>query len=312
MSYPAVVTFWFVTTADPAGVLQTEPKADRGFGRKLLSQVNPAWPITPIGEFPLNRSSQPGRHEFYIAGYPGVAVVQTFVADSEKLTETMGYLREALPAADTYLFAEGTDSDYAGFAHYVGEDLRRSLTATRERVLEDVGMPEPFEARYWAGETAEQLGGITLPFEPKELMREAMRNWVGVDLSQLGGITLPFEPKELMREAMRNWVGVDLSPGADSPDVHVVGYAVDGRPEPKIAAAPEKPAKSVSEVAAKFAEGDGAYDDYEVRENDREGEEFAQLADASAAVARRIWRDLRRRLAQLRDTLMERIRHSDR
>ncbi|AQQ14665.1 hypothetical protein CGLAU_03425 [Corynebacterium glaucum] len=284
ISYPAIVTFWFVTTADPGSVLDAEPKADRGFGRKLLAQINPTWPITPIGEFPLNRSSKPGRDEFYIAGYPGVAVVQTFVADSEKLTETVGYLREALPAAETYMFAEGTDSDYAGFAHYVGENLRRSLTATREQVLEDIGLPEPFEAPYWAGEKAEQLGGITLPFEPKDLVREAQKNWIGID----------------------------LEPGAGGPDVHVVGYAIDGRPEPKIAKKQEKKTKTVNEVAVKFAEKDKAYDDYEAAGDTDEGNEFAELADASVAAARRVGRSLRRRLGQAKDSLQERLRNSDR
>ena len=46
MGYPAVVTFWFITAANPREVLESEPKADRGFGRKLLAQINPAWPIT--------------------------------------------------------------------------------------------------------------------------------------------------------------------------------------------------------------------------------------------------------------------------
>lgn len=281
MSYPAVVTFWFVTAADPAEVLRAEPKADRGFGRKLLSQLNPAWPITPIGQFPLNRSSKPGRDEFYIAGYPGVAVVQTFVEDAAKLSETASYLRGSLAAADTYLFAEGTNSGYAGMAHFVGDELRRSLTAARENVLEDAGLPEAFEAPFWAGETAEQLGGITLPFEPKELVREAQRQWLGIEL-------------------------------VDGPDVHVVGYAVDGRPEPKIAQ-PEKPrTKSVGEVAAKFAENDTAYDDYEVAEADETGDEFAELADASVAAARRVRRSLRRRVSRIRAAIRERIRHADR
>lgn len=284
MSYPAVVTFWFVTSAHPDEVLAGEPKADRGFGRKLLAQINPAWPITPIGQFPLNRSSKPGRDEFYIAGYPGVAVVQTYVEDSEKLTETVAYLRRALPAADTYLFAEGTESGYAGFAHFVGDELRRSLTATRERVLEDVGLPEPFEAPYWAGEKAEQLGGITLPFEPKDLVREAQRSWIGVDLD------------------------------GDGPDVHVVGYAVDGRPEPKITApAKRDQTKSVEEVASRFAEKDNAYDDYDATsEGERDGDEFAELADASIAAAKRIGRGVRRRVQWAADTLKERLRHSDR
>ncbi|CAM4191415.1 MULTISPECIES: DUF6928 family protein [Corynebacterium] len=284
MSYPAIVTVWFVSTDDPAAVLRSEPKADRGFGRKLLSQINPAWPITPIGEFPLNRSSTPGPAEFYIAGYPGVAVVQTFVESMDTVTdasEVTAHLREALPATDTYVFAQGTDSDYAGFAHYAGAQVRRALAATREVVLEDVGLPDPFEAPYWAGEKAEQLGGITLPFEPSDLTDAAQEAWLGVPVSPEG------------------------------PDVHVVGYAIDGRPEPKIG--PAKPrTKSVNEVAARFADTEKDYDDYEVEAPEEDGHEFAQLADASLAATKRIGRGLSRRLKRLAAQIQDRIRHSDR
>ncbi|MGV0374365.1 DUF6928 family protein [Corynebacterium hadale] len=284
MSYPAIVTVWFVSTDDPAAVLRSEPKADRGFGRKLLSQINPAWPITPIGEFPLNRSSTPGPDEFYIAGYPGVAVVQTFVESMDTVTdasEVTAHLREALPATDTYVFAQGTDSDYAGFAHYTSTQVRRALAATREVVLEDVGLPDPFEAPYWAGEKAEQLGGITLPFEPSDLTDAAQEAWLGVPVSPEG------------------------------PDVHVVGYAIDGRPEPKIG--PAKPrTKSVNEVAARFADTEKDYDDYEVEAPDEDGHEFAQLADASLAATKRIGRGLSRRLKRLAAQIQDRIRHSDR
>lgn len=284
MSYPAIVTVWFVSTDDPAAVLRSEPKADRGFGRKLLSQINPAWPITPIGEFPLNRSSTPGPDEFYIAGYPGVAVVQTFVESMDTVTdasEVIAHLREALPATDTYVFAQGTDSDYAGFAHYAGAQVRRALAATREVVLEDVGLPDPFEAPYWAGEKAEQLGGITLPFEPSDLTDAAQEAWLGVPVSPEG------------------------------PDVHVVGYAIDGRPEPKIG--PAKPrTKSVNEVAARFADTEKDYDDYEVEAPEEDGHEFAQLADASLAATKRIGRGLSRRLKRLAAQIQDRIRHSDR
>ena len=51
-----VVTLWFVSTADVAAVLATEPAPDRGFGRKFLSQLDSSKPITMIGTFPLNLS----------------------------------------------------------------------------------------------------------------------------------------------------------------------------------------------------------------------------------------------------------------
>lgn len=281
MSFPAVVTLWFVNTADSAGVLEREPKADRGFGRKLLAQVNPAWPITPIGSFPLNRSSVPGRDEFYIAGFPGVSVVRTLVDDASTLSTKTPWLT-ALPASDVFVIATGTDSDYGGFTHFTGETVVRSFCATRTHVIEDTGLPEPFEAPYWAGERAEQAGGIALPFEPRDLALSAERHWLGVDI------------------------------GADGPDINVVGYAVDGRPEPKIDEKKAPAVKSVDAVAAKFAEKSKAYDDYEDAPAEQTSDEFAELADASVAAARRVGRGLRRRAAELWAALSERIRHIDR
>ena len=281
MSFPAVLTLWFVNTADPAGVLEREPKADRGFGRKLLSQVNPAWPITPIGSFPLNRSSVPSRDEFYIAGFPGVSVVRMLVDDASALSTTTPW-HSVLPASDVFVIATGTDSDYGGFAHFTGETAVRSFSATRTRVIEDLGLPEPFEAPYWAGERAEAAGGISLPFEPRDLALSAERHWLGVDI------------------------------GEDGPDINVVGYAVDGRPEPKIEEKKTPAVKSVDAVAAKFAEKSKAYDDYEDAPDDQRGDEFAELADASVAAAKRVGRSLRARAAELWKTLSERIRHFDR
>lgn len=281
MSFPAVLTLWFVNTAETAGVLEREPKADRGFGRKLLSQVNPAWPITPIGSFPLNRSSVPGRDEFYIAGFPGVSVVRMLVDDCSALSTTTPWL-SALPASDVFVIATGTDSDYGGFAHFTGETVVRSFSATRTQVIEDLGLPEPFEAPYWAGERAEAAGGISLPFEPRDLALSAERHWLGVDI------------------------------GEDGPDINVVGYAVDGRPEPKIEEKKAPAVKSVDAVAAKFAEKSKAYDDYEDTPDDQRGDEFAELADASVAAAKRVGRGLRARAAELWKALSERIRHFDR
>lgn len=284
MNFPAVVTFWYINAADPAAVLAAEPKADRGFGRKLLVQLNPRWPITPIGQFPLNRSSKASRAEFYIAGYPGVAVVQTFVDECGQLSEVSPELRRAVPAADVFVFAEGVGEEgagYAGFAHFTGDTVKRSLCATRTALLEDIGLPGGFEAPFWAGERADQIGGISLPFEPVDLLAEAQREWLGVDVSP------------------------------DGPDINVVAYAVDGRPEPKVE--PRAPqTKGVAEVAAKFSAANADYDDYEETDGDADGNEFAELADASAAAARRVGRGLTRRWRNFADSVKERIRHSDR
>lgn len=274
---PAVVTYWFVAAHNPAKVLAAGPKADRGFGRKYLAQLNPSWPITPIGSFPLNRSSQASAGEFYIAGYPGVTVVQTHVDSVGALAELDERMLSSRPAPDVYVIARGDGNDFGGFAHYSGGVVKRALSGTRMHLAEDIGLPEPFEAPFWAGETAEKMGGLSLPF------------W----------------PQDIAAAAEKAWLGIDISP--DGPDIPVVGYAVDGRPEPRL---DERPKKST---------GDGetgvqvvGYDDYEIQSAHHEGDEFIRLAEAAGAALRRVGRGLRRRGRLVRKKIDHTLRHSDR
>ena len=63
----AVLTLWYISKPNAEEVLKTEPKADRGFGRKFLAQLDPTFPVTPIGQFPLNRSAQTDPNEYYLS-----------------------------------------------------------------------------------------------------------------------------------------------------------------------------------------------------------------------------------------------------
>ncbi|MEY8208461.1 DUF6928 family protein [Corynebacterium sp. MNWGS58] len=202
----AVLTLWFVDSADnPADVLASNPVADRGFGRKYLAQMYPSAPITLLGQFPLNRSAQVSADEFYIGAYPGVTVVQTIIDDALQLSALSTQLRNSLPATDLYAFAFNDHTGFGGIAHWHNGELYRSLTATRYATFENEGLPDGFEAPLWAGERSPQLGGIALPFAPADLLADAHKAWLGVNFS------------------------------ADGPDIDVVGFALDGRPEPKFA-----------------------------------------------------------------------------
>ncbi|GAB2503659.1 hypothetical protein CATRI_03370 [Corynebacterium atrinae] len=271
----SVVTLWFVTAAEPATVIEAEPKADRGYGRKYLAQLNPAWPIVPIGQFPLNRSAPASTGEFYVAGFPGLTIVQTVIQDVPQLSEISSRLLDSVPAAEVYAFASGARG-YGGFAHWRGGVLKRSLCATRTRTYEDVGLPEPFESPFWAGERAESIGGISLPFEPSDLVEEAQRQWIGVDVSPEG------------------------------PDIQVVAYAVDGRPEPKFNDAPQGRVRQAPELGPV----DGDYDDYE--EHKEESDAFVRFADSSAEAVQSFRGSLTRRWRNARAYLSDKLRHTDR
>lgn len=236
-----VVTLWFVTAAEPRKVLTTEPRADRGFARKFLSQLNPSWSLTHIGDFDMNRSAPPGPDEFYIGGYPGLSVVQTVIpgiralSQLPDLTGPWQELTTLIPAADLYatVHTPGDPDGLAGAAHWAGRRLKRSFCATRETIIEDEGLPEPFEARFWEGTT--DASGIQLPFVPSELALAAVEYWLGVSLTDASELAV---------------------------DVPVSAFAVDGRPAPRQVAAEDRAWFTAGQDAPGSTTDSADYDDY--------------------------------------------------
>ncbi|MDU0478121.1 hypothetical protein QVA66_02580 [Staphylococcus chromogenes] len=285
--HDAVVTLWFVNADDPAAVLAKEPKADRGFGRKYLALMNPSWPISVFGQFPLNRSVQASKGEFYIAGYPGITIVQTVVEDLTCLSQLSPTLLNSVTAANTYAFAINHDTGFGGIAHWIDGKLRRSFCARRNRVYEDIGLPSPFENPFWSGER-----GTASP----------------------NSIDLPFEPIDLVHEADTHWLGVDIS--AEGPDLSVVGYAIDGRKEPRIAPPRERKDVSglVADASAKLGLGPqySAYDDYEELPALDTSDDVASRARAIADKTLEMSGRALRRAGKGLDSLREKLRHTDR
>ncbi|KAB1501334.1 hypothetical protein F7230_09745 [Corynebacterium sp. 320] len=272
----ALVTLWFVNAARPRDILLAEPEADRGFARKYLAQLNPAWPRTHIGDFDMIRSTPPSINEFYIGGFPaGVSVVQVVIPGLVRISQVPERFRTLVSAADVYATAlvssgdeeaelelpgVGTvghepeapqlDATYGAFAHWSGGELKRAFSATRQTVFEDEGLPEPVESRYWEG--THETTGILLPFDPSQLAMGAAESWLGFP------VTADADAWGRTREVL---------------EIPVAAFAIDGRPEAKV---PESTVSSLlpwkrggSEDAADAADSTSSpdlagsgYDDY--------------------------------------------------
>ena len=248
-SADTVVTLWFVTAAVPRQVLTGEPSPDRGFARKYLAQLGMrldpgisrefgdfSSPVH-IGDFDMNRSTPPGHHEFYIGGYPGLSVVQTVMPSgaSHLLSEVPTPLRDLIAAAELYVTCRTPEDPdgLGGFAHWSGGVLKRSFTATRDRILEDTGLPEPFEAPYWEGNV--ESTGIQLPFLPGEFAAAAEEYWLGFRVEREGV------------------------------DIPVSAFALDGRPaprsEPEMDRSPAR-VRTAARTGQNAAQVTSGYDDY--------------------------------------------------
>ena len=83
-----------------------------------------------------------------------------------------------------YLHAMHSVSDWFAFALWRGGRLQRALSLSPDSgILENLGQPLPFEARYWAGEApVEHEDGeeaYPLPFHPLDLAEDALRALFG-------------------------------------------------------------------------------------------------------------------------------------
>lgn len=254
---PGVATIWFVTAAEPLSVLAAEPGHDRGFGRKYLALLDPRLPITPIGDFPLNRSAPAGPGEFYIGGYDGLAVVQTVLDDVAHPSELPRRYLRGIAATDVYVFSSDDESGFGAFAHFRAGELKRAFSATPYTIIEDIGVPAVSEGDYWAGKH---------------------RRW---DDDPNRGVAMPFVPSDLSAATAAGWLGFD--PADPGPDIPVSAFAVDGRRAPALDPVGGRRGRPGTERPAS-AEDTSDYDDYEVHAGPG-GDSAQALRRAGRAVA---------------------------
>ena len=199
-----VATFWYLSTDNPAALFTTGTRSDPGFARRLLSRLHPTVTVASLGTFPLNRSATAGPGEIYIGSFPGLTVVQTPLDGPVLPSRTDKVWLKLVEAPVVLAFSHDPETGVHGFARWESGELVRSFAAADDRIVEDEGIPQPFERPYWAGE---------FPLE-------------GADDNPLA---LPFSSSALLHAAHRAWLDFDLERGGL--DVPVDGFATDGRRE---------------------------------------------------------------------------------
>lgn len=206
-----VATFWYLGTEDPAAPIRSGHPSDPGFARRLLSRLFPTVTVASLGSFPLNRSASTGPGEIYVGSFPGLTVVQTPLDTPVLPSATDEKWLRLVEAPTVLLFSHEPESGLSGFARWESGRLVRSFAGADDRIVEDEGMPLPFERPYWSGEFP-------------------------LDAAADTPLALPFAPLALLHAAHRDWLDFDLHPGGL--DVPVHGFATDGRREVRQRSAP--------------------------------------------------------------------------
>lgn len=290
-----VATFWYLSTDDPSAVFRSGTKSDPGFARRLLSRLHPTVTVASLGTFPLNRSATAGPGEIYIGSFPGLTVVQTPLDGPVQPSATAPVWLRLVDTPVVLKFSYDKETGVYGFARWESGKLVRSFAAADDRIVEDEGMPLPFEKPYWAGE---------FPLE-------------GADDNPLA---LPFSSSSLLHAAHRAWLDFDLEPGGL--DVPVDGFATDGRREMRPHTPPPGPTFHVASGSGRAemnaaarrdagpdddaGAGDSPYydDDYERiphSPGDSSGRGLRGLRGLARGLASRVGEAVRRGTDQIRD-----------
>ncbi len=176
-------TIWFSDVADPKGRLAITGASDetpaRAIAERILGNDVRSRPnnLAAAADAPLGR--------LFVGSYGGLTVVTHAALAIAKPSELDASWLDLVRAAQTFLLVTQPERSIGAFAHWSGDELKRSFSAHPVDIIEDIGLPETFERPFWAGEhPLAYAPGVTadpraLPFHPMEFAEQANREWLG-------------------------------------------------------------------------------------------------------------------------------------
>ncbi|MDF0529820.1 hypothetical protein P0W64_09535 [Tsukamurella sp. 8F] len=194
-------TIWFSDVADPKGRLAIAHASDELPARSIAERILGAEATSRTVSLAEAADPAPGR--VYVGAYGGLTVVSHADLSTAKPSELDGSWRELVHAKHVFLLSTQPDRSVGAFAHWVGDDLKRSFSAHPVDIIEDIGLPEVFERPFWAGEhPLAYAPGVepdprALPFHPMEFAEQANRQWLGfrytypLDITDLDPARIP-------------------------------------------------------------------------------------------------------------------------
>jgi hypothetical protein len=155
------------------------PDLSRPVDRNLADVAHVLFPRTPYvhaGPTRLHEGGFPGRGSFAVGAFEGGLLLATrdaYLFNPTKLHRR--YLKPVLGRTVTLLTQQPTYDMFA-YARWENGQLQRSLSANPVgQIWESIGIPEPFEAPFWAGQRPAPAG-YPLPFHPLDMSNAALRS----------------------------------------------------------------------------------------------------------------------------------------
>lgn len=278
------VTLWFIDTDTPVDVLRSGVTNDVDAAKKLASAIYGDSVLVPSVDTNLAAAMDSDDSQVYAGFYGPLTVVSCSLFATSKpstLTRTVETIRTAasIPesAAAVLLYTE-PDSATGVFARWEGGTLRRSFAADPVSIIEDDGLPYPFEKPFWGGEHPLRYAPgvapdpLALPFHPQQLAEQGNREWLGFRFtrplapSDLEPLTIPvtgfairpadYEPTEAdderYREASTTAAAATAAATAAAASAREQALQAERAPEPRpvVDSPPEPPAPTPADTPA--------------------------------------------------------------
>ncbi|GAA4407436.1 DUF6928 family protein [Tsukamurella soli] len=176
-------TIWFSDVADPKGRLAIAGASDEVPARAIAERILGG--EAAAAQTDLAAAADPAPGHVYVGSYGGLTVVTHADVAVVRPSELDPSWLDLVRAAQTFLLVTHPDRSIGAFAHWSGDELKRSFAAHPVDILEDIGLPELFEGPFWAGERPLAYApGVdpdprALPFHPMEFAEQANREWLG-------------------------------------------------------------------------------------------------------------------------------------
>ncbi|KAA0021205.1 DUF6928 family protein [Antrihabitans cavernicola] len=177
-------TIWYVDAPDPHAVLREHPESDHDAAQALAGRLFPDRVAVPTSSAPISAGAGVVANEIFIGCYPGVTVVCSPQLALPRPSEIPGGWIRPLASEQTFLIAFDARHEWGAFAIWERGALRRSFSATKVHIHEDLGLPLVWERPFWAGEfpIAHPPGVLpdpqSLPFDPQQFADAANRKWL--------------------------------------------------------------------------------------------------------------------------------------
>ncbi len=197
---------------DVSTALRGSLTLDRDATRALVARLHPGRRLTELKDGSLIDDMNPPEGRVYAGCFGDVTLLCTSEAAIDYPSRVDRRFLDVADGRTVYLHAMHSVVDWFAYAIWTDGKLVRALSLSPDSgVLENIGVPRPFEASYWAGKHP-------VPSEPGK-----------------PPYPLPFHPLEMADAAQRALFGFSYE-GVASPDdpdlesIPLAGFAIETRP----------------------------------------------------------------------------------